>query len=484
MIKKWLCIIFTIVLAQILTAAEPHEVIIVGGGISGLTAAYLLKDSDILLLEKEDHVGGRTLSGNYDGLSYARGTEYLGKPYGLLKRLISDLDLKLLEIPSPMDAVFQDKHWYWGEEGILRLYIEQSGKEDLIRFIREVKKLAALYSEIPEYDPVQSEIARLDMITAAEWFKELKLPDIYFKRFNVASRGLFGASLDEVSALSFIPEAAFDLAEVDIGDIREFDGSVETYQKTRKGSQSYTLAGGIAEIPLAIGRQLGSKVSTNSTVLSVTKKDDIYHVTYIQNGKKRMKQSYSVIMATPAPVTLKLASNVLSQKQISILKSVKYGVYLTANLFSKKPVFDKAFDLAVDDGLFFTDIYDSTWIEKSFNKTLSRKSTGILGVYIAAESYQDRSIIQLTDKQVLARIYQDMESIFPDIRKEVTGSDIHRFEYAYPIMTPGAYSRLSELHKITDGSLQLAGDFMIYPTFEAAVESGELAVDRLLDWVD
>ena len=37
---------------------KTYDVIIVGGGIAGLTAAFYLDDYDLLLLEKEQHVGG------------------------------------------------------------------------------------------------------------------------------------------------------------------------------------------------------------------------------------------------------------------------------------------------------------------------------------------------------------------------------------------------------------------------------------------
>ena len=39
-----------------------HDVVIVGGGIAGLSAAWWLRHRDVLLLEAGDRVGGRTRS--------------------------------------------------------------------------------------------------------------------------------------------------------------------------------------------------------------------------------------------------------------------------------------------------------------------------------------------------------------------------------------------------------------------------------------
>jgi len=77
------------------------DAVIVGGGASGLAAAWLLKDYRIRVLEAESVAGGRTIGGQWRGFHYAKGTEYIGEPEGALAAWIDDLGLKALAIPPP-----------------------------------------------------------------------------------------------------------------------------------------------------------------------------------------------------------------------------------------------------------------------------------------------------------------------------------------------------------------------------------------------
>jgi hypothetical protein len=84
----------------------------------------------------------------------------------------------------------------------------------------------------------------------------------------------------------------------------------------------------------------------------------------------------------------------------------------------------------------------------------------------------------MTDEEILQNVYADLDKVFPGVQAQIVGYDLQRFPYAYPVMTLGAYKRLTRLHEITQGGLLLAGDYLIYPTFEAAVESGYLAAQK------
>ncbi len=52
------------------------EVIIIGAGSAGLSAAYFLRGKDFLLLEKEDHFGGNAYQEEFEGQPFATGSAY------------------------------------------------------------------------------------------------------------------------------------------------------------------------------------------------------------------------------------------------------------------------------------------------------------------------------------------------------------------------------------------------------------------------
>lgn len=59
---------------------ELHDVIIVGGGIAGLTVAWKLRDRKVRLLEAAPEVGGVSKSENWQGIEYAIGAAYIIDP--------------------------------------------------------------------------------------------------------------------------------------------------------------------------------------------------------------------------------------------------------------------------------------------------------------------------------------------------------------------------------------------------------------------
>lgn len=459
--------------------SQEKDCVIIGGGVSGFTAAYLLRERNVLLLEAEPGFGGRTISGIHNDWYYPEGTEYLGKPDGVLAEIIDKLGLNIIEIPSPMDQIWRDGKFYSGGSGRIKMLTRKGGLNAFNRFIKALKDVAALYEEVPNYDP-EGELARLDMITCQQWFDELGLPAVYGETYNVTFRGLFGANINEVSALGAFAEIAFDFEGMDHPlDEEDIDDIIRG--KDAEGSGSYSFRHGIAEVIEALARFMGDRAQHSSRVVSVTGDDENgYEVVYLHNGEQKTVAASSVIFSTPLPVTRNIGAKVLPLDQSRLMSLVPYAQFVTAAIFSEEPIYTDAFDLAVPDGWFVTDVYDCTWMQKK----LGEKHKGyVASMYIGPHTYKDTSLVGMSDAELLENSYKDLQNIWPDIRDKVKGYDIHRFEYAYPVMTPGAYGRLTELWGMLNGGVQIAGDGMIYPTFEAAVQAGSIAAGRIDEWL-
>lgn len=90
-----------------------NKIVIVGGGISGLYAAYKLlklhghKDIDIAIIEKNDRLGGRIHTVKHDNVIIDAGAARFNKNHKLLIDLIKDLNLTRFVLPLKSNKVYR-----------------------------------------------------------------------------------------------------------------------------------------------------------------------------------------------------------------------------------------------------------------------------------------------------------------------------------------------------------------------------------------
>jgi protoporphyrinogen oxidase len=459
-------------------AEKPHDVIIVGAGMAGLTAAFHLKNYDIVVLEKEGRPGGKAVSYKLGDFSCAMGAEYIGKPTEEIGKIVRALKLTPVQIPSPMDAAWQDGELYLGETGIASLYVRRVGVNEYNRFRSAMQEFTLQYEEIPRFDP-DSELAALDDISAKDWLNRMKFPEIFHQRYNVTARGVFGANLGEISALCALPEIAFDYEDARL--IKENENPANETGQGKRATEAYTFKTGLTELTDALTADLGDRLRLNAAVLSVRTANGRCEVTYhVAKAGERTISARVVILAVPAPIALKIAGDALGTEQKELLSKIPYSTYATASFTSKTPIFDRAFDLAAPDGFFFTDIYDATWVQRFCDPDPLKLTGYVTTVYIPPESCANPKLMQMTDEEILAAVRADLERVLPGAGAKIIASRVERFPYAFPVMTLGAHKRLMRLHAITAGRLLLAGDYMVYPTFEGAAKSGYLAARKAI----
>ncbi|XP_070574709.1 amine oxidase [flavin-containing] B-like [Ptychodera flava] len=271
----------------------PHEkdVIIVGAGLSGLSAAKLLKEQgiDVVILEAKDRVGGRTYTLKGSNYGYAdAGAEYFGAPCRRLLRMMKEFGIEHFPMYQEGVRILEVAgSTYRGENGKLNMY-NPITILDMNHFgiaVDEVTEKISLHS------PWDSEDAEyLDSITMDEWLNKTMWTAATreFGRFMVFS--ILFHEADVVSALFFF-----------------------WYIKTGKGfrtimvtAQNRRAIGGTQQVSERIAESLNGAVMLNSPVVSV--EDSSRDITVTTKDGAEYKANH-VIMALPPALQSKIAFN-------------------------------------------------------------------------------------------------------------------------------------------------------------------------------
>jgi monoamine oxidase len=163
-----------------------HDVIVVGGGFAGVTAAreIALRGRSVLLLEARDRLGGRTWSAEWDGIPVEYGGAWVHwhQPHTWSEITRAGLRVELSE-----DA--ERAHWWVGAE------------RGWNRFVEGVR------DALPNpYDPLLAAdgLARFDRLTIGERLAELELDDEERAVLEAELESLAHAPLEDAGAVSVL----------------------------------------------------------------------------------------------------------------------------------------------------------------------------------------------------------------------------------------------------------------------------------------
>lgn len=284
---------------------EIYDTIIVGGGLAGLKAANDLKDYNILLLEKENRLGGRVFTERC-GKNNSDFCE-LGALFGFSEELIPEG----FEIGEKIPA-----NKKYG--------IYQNGK-----FYKNRDVLSALRSIEPK---------------DARFFDKYDKPEDIDKLFQ-------NVSDDSKKAL----KAAFNVIH---------PGNFEEYTNQRKHNALTTFkfdqyVGGNSSLIEAYGEAINNRFLLNSEVTSVESKDGIITIRYNKAGEPKEIKAKSVIVATPSGVARKIIKNMNKNAEI-FLNSVRYGKGMAVVFEVNKNNPDNFAYLITPDNSFNTVFFNNT----------------------------------------------------------------------------------------------------------------------------
>ena len=260
------CVVFDGAFADNNQQSTAYEVVIVGGGLSGLSTAYGLKHKKTLILEKQSRLGGRVETNRKTGITYE-----LGALFSYPKNLI------------PFDFVQAPLILEGGPVGF-----HYNGK---LYFGQKVSEAIDSLFECPrrEYNGDRFTCKSLGMKSLSAVRHSLNNAF-----FNVIHPGNIGNYILERKSDAFTTWNTDHYLDGNLGLIEEFT------------------------------KRLNAEISLNSNVISVQKKNDHVVTVYLKERRVHRVTSRAVVVATQANVANKIIAD-KNSKSSELLSSVKYG---------------------------------------------------------------------------------------------------------------------------------------------------------------
>ncbi len=317
--------------------SQKVDVVIIGGGLSGLTAAYQLRDEDLLILERENTLGGNAKQGQFQGIPYSIGAAYMadiGPPFGAL---YSELGLEPKPVKTPVDTGSFGGQWMALSESPLATSFQ--------KLQRHLAKLSESedFPKLPIQTATESAL-KLDQTSFYEYLKADYPQDLldYIDAYCYSS---LGGSIHQVSAyagINFYSEIA--------QDIYAFPGGNSVVAK--RLTQRINLAG-------------SGRFKTGVSVYRIQQVGNEVHTTFFYNDAPDHYEtiaSQAAIVSVPYYFAARILPD-LPDLDRQLMLSCQYGAYLVANCCFDRLVFHGGYDNWTPHNPAFTDFIDATYVD-------------------------------------------------------------------------------------------------------------------------
>ena len=244
---------------------ETADVLVVGGGLSGLTAARRLTErgKKVILLEARDRVGGRTYHGPIGTRRFDLGAQFVGPTQDHVKALAAEFGLQLKPVFSSGKKIWELRDDRL-EFGAGNPPLPWGTLLDLPHVMGRVDALANQVGAIAPW--AAPDATALDAQTAASWSAAHSYTANTIDLLTCSTRAVFGADPDELSMLFL----AFYTAQGD---------SLEMLTNTQGGAQDSIIIGGTQQLSLKLAERLGNIVRLNQPAAHIRQDDQGVDIT-------------------------------------------------------------------------------------------------------------------------------------------------------------------------------------------------------------
>jgi monoamine oxidase len=454
-------------------AATAPRIVVVGGGLAGLTATYRLKQAGYAatLYEASDRLGGRcwTIRGAFDAGQVAEhGGELIDQGHTEVRHLAQELGLQLQNLLAAEPSGTEDVYRFDGAP-----YSYAQATDDLNGVYQKLHKdvVAASYPTL--YTGWTQRGYELDHMSILDWIDE-SVPGGTSSKLgrllDVAYTIEYGAECSRQSALNLL----YLLGYSGQGQLRIFGPS----------NEKYSVVGGNDQIATRLAGTLSAQITTGWELVAIKRNTDgSYTLTFKTGGDTRTVVADQVVLAIP--FSLLRSVDYAKAGFSSIKKTAIQQLQMGTNSKLHVQFRDRYWRTIGNNGNTFADTgYQNTWeatrAQAGTPGILVDYTGGTIGASFGSGTPQTRA------QQFLAQL----EPVLPGIGSHWNGKATIDFWAGYP-WTKGSYSywgvgqytKFSGAEREASGNCHFAGehtsiDFQGY--LNGAVETGERAASEIL----
>jgi len=290
-------------------SAKDIKIAIIGGGISGLTAAHYLNKAGFkpTVYEAAKRTGGRMMSATgllADGITTELGGEFIDSSHQDMLRLCKEFNLGLLDMhaPTEVEKNLIEHDFYFDNRRIT----EKSLIEAIKPYLPIIKKDAILVATRNYKNPA---LIALDKLSLDEYLQKIGITGWLYELLRISYTAEMGLESDVQNCLAFISL---------------LDGNCENgFDIYGESDERYKVIGGNQKVVDALAKALESQIEREYYLESLTEKGMEYRLNF-QNGKEIFADF--VIMTIPFSMLRAVKMNVdMSPKKKKCIQELSYG---------------------------------------------------------------------------------------------------------------------------------------------------------------
>lgn len=373
------------------------KVVVVGAGLSGLTAAHYLrkKGIDPIVYESDKRMGGRIKSSHRfdNGQLYTElGAEFINSNHKDMFRLIRELGLKN-KVLDTFDDKLNGREW---------LYV-RGQKYSLLDLVQE---LNAIYPQIIAdksrlHIPDQS--AKFDQISIADYIDRMPVSLWVQSLLNSAFTGENGLETSEQSALIFLTT---------------FGAKTNAFNPFGESDERYKIIGGNEQIITALAQKVDTDIRFEHRLEGVLENSNgSVSLTFNQGGGRLLEETAdAVILTLPFTIlrNIDFAVSVCDEK-CQAIQELSYGANTKFILETKQRIWREAGSL----GFLLNEVVHNGWDSSQLQHNNS--GTGTYTVFLGGEEAQKAALG--TEARQLSRCMPVLNQAFPGFEGACTGQN-------------------------------------------------------------